>query len=285
MNRIDLSKIDWIKIQKQHDDGLSWTKIPSQIGISMTILKRAEKEGFIKKIIHAFHHSDITKEKIGTNTKNYLTKNPEKHNWRKFNRSKSVPCENLKKYFKSEGINFVEEFRPLLKRSFRIDIAFPDIKLGIEVNGNQHYDKDSELLPYYKERKRLIEGLGWDIIEIKARNVSRDLFKEDLVLYLIKKYGNLDSDYSSYVKEKIKRRKRSDHFSNLAISNFEKIHSVRIKLINESNIDFSKFGWVKKVADLLGINYQKINSWMKKYMLDFYNEKCFKKTDIFIKDK
>ena len=178
-----------------------------------------------------------------------------------------------------EGISFVEEFRPLLTRSFRIDIAFPDIKLGIEVNGNQHYDKNNELQSYYKERRRLIEELGWDIIEIKSRSVFVDLFKENLVLDLRKKYGNLNSDYSTYIKEKREVKKRSEYYSNLAILHFEKIHSVRIKLMYESDIDFSRFGWVKKVSDLLGISWQKINTWMKKYMFDFYNEKCYKKND------
>ena len=51
----------------------------------------------------------------------------------------------------------------------------------------------------------------------------------------------------------------------------------QIELILNSNIDFSKFGWVTKVALLLNKPPQKVNIWMKKYMPDFYNEKCFKK--------
>ena len=49
---------------------------------------------------------------------------------------------------------------------FSIDIAFPDIKFGIEVNGNQHYNSDGTLKPYYKERHDLIEKSGWILLEL-----------------------------------------------------------------------------------------------------------------------
>lgn len=33
---------------------------------------------------------------------------------------------------------------PLDDRSFSLDIAFPEKKIGIEVNGNQHYERNGE---------------------------------------------------------------------------------------------------------------------------------------------
>lgn len=50
-----------------------------------------------------------------------------------------------------------------------------------------------------------------------------------------------------------------------------------IKELMDSNIDFSKFGWVNKAAKILDKQPQKVNIWMKKYMPKFYEEKCFKK--------
>lgn len=49
----------------------------------------------------------------------------------------------------------------------------------------------------------------------------------------------------------------------------EKIH-----IIEQSNIDFSKFGWVTKVSQITGLLPQKVNVFMKKYMPDFYKN-CF----------
>ena len=50
-----------------------------------------------------------------------------------------------------------------------------------------------------------------------------------------------------------------------------------IDLVKNSNINFSKPGWVGKVSILIDKKPQKINGWMKKYMLEFYETKCFKR--------
>ena len=49
-----------------------------------------------------------------------------------------------------------------------------------------------------------------------------------------------------------------------------------IELIRKSDIDFTKFGWVNKVAKLINKKPQKINKWMKKYLPDILNY-AFKK--------
>lgn len=51
----------------------------------------------------------------------------------------------------------------------------------------------------------------------------------------------------------------------------------RIDLILNSNVDFTKYGWVSKVSTILKITPQKVSIWMKEHMLDFYNDNCFKK--------
>ena len=50
-----------------------------------------------------------------------------------------------------------------------------------------------------------------------------------------------------------------------------------ISVILNSGIDFSKHGWVSRVAPIIGCKVQKVNSWMKKYMTEFYNTHCFKR--------
>jgi len=62
--------------------------------------------------------------------------------------------------------NFVTEFSPLEDRFFAIDIVFPDLLFGIEVNGEQHYNRDRTLKKYYQERHDLIESKGWRILEL-----------------------------------------------------------------------------------------------------------------------
>jgi len=49
-----------------------------------------------------------------------------------------------------------------------------------------------------------------------------------------------------------------------------------INLVLNSNIDFSRFGWVGKIAIILNKKPQKINKWMKKWMPGLY-ETSFKR--------
>lgn len=60
-------------------------------------------------------------------------------------------------------------------------------------------------------------------------------------------------------------------------NNYKKSQEKYIDLILNSSIDFSKFGWVNKVAVIIKQKPQKVNAWMNKIMPAFYQEKCFKK--------
>lgn len=46
--------------------------------------------------------------------------------------------------------------------------------------------------------------------------------------------------------------------------------------IRLADIDFSKYGWVQKVSEILNITPQKVNRWMRNNMKDEY-EKSFKR--------
>ena len=87
------------------------------------------------------------KEKISEARKRYLQENKDKHPWRMSDKFKSIPCEKVKEFLTNNGIKFVEEWVPLDGRNYSIDIAFPDKKIGIEINGNQHYDRNGKLKP------------------------------------------------------------------------------------------------------------------------------------------
>lgn len=51
-----------------------------------------------------------------------------------------------------------------------------------------------------------------------------------------------------------------------------------VDMVITSDIDFSKYGWSGQVAKLLNKPPQKIAKWMRKYMCDFYESKCFKRS-------
>ena len=48
----------------------------------------------------------------------------------------------------------------------------------------------------------------------------------------------------------------------------------KLDILKNSDIDFSKFGWVSKAAKIIGIKDQAVNKWLKRMDPEFYKE-CF----------
>lgn len=167
---------------------------------------------------------------------------------------------------------------------YSIDFAWIDKKLAIEIDGAQHKKEE------YRERdakkdKLLIEN-GWKVLRIDWDNMVNDTktwikIAKDFVdnqvdhLILLKDIKGESLDFLllkqllgiSFKKDSIGR--------NLYIDS--KIIEKQKELIGNSNIDFSKTGWVQEVSKILQITPQKVTNWMKRNMYDFWEEKCFKR--------
>lgn len=140
-------------------------------------LSKAHKEGTVKSNLPSWSgkfHTDESKAILRKKRIEYLETNPDKHPWKRNSKFISEPCELLKKKLREAGLDFVEEYQPLRKRFFSLDISFPDKKIGIEVNGNQHYNPDKTLRKYYQDRHDLIVESGWTLIELPYLEVYRD---------------------------------------------------------------------------------------------------------------
>lgn len=155
-------------------------------------------------------HSEETRNKLSNIRKEYLKNNIDKIYWKTKDKFKSKPCEFVKDYLRNNNIKFIEEWQPLVDRYFSIDIAFPDIKFGIEINGGQHYDKNGKLKKYYQERHDLIVKEGWNLIELhytKAFNI--DIIKS---IIEFRKFED-QPDYSQFKKVKPKRTKKESEYT------------------------------------------------------------------------
>jgi len=128
--------------------------------------------------------TDEVKAKISKSRKKYLQDNPDKHPWKRNDKFISVPCETLKQKLRDAKIDFVEELSPLSTNAYSIDIAFPDIKLAIEVNGEQHYNRDGSLKPYYEKRNKTFEQAGWQCIQLHYTKCYSDNIVEELKTYM-----------------------------------------------------------------------------------------------------
>ena len=209
--------------------------------------------------------SDETKAKISEKRKKYLAENKESHVWKRKDKFKSVPCEKLKEILTGQGINFCEEFMPLPNRSFSIDIAFPHIKLGIEVNGNQHYNQDGALAPYYQERHDLITASGWTLLEIPYNKV----YNNDFITYI----QNIINDPSlklpkEFYKPYLKPYLKSKPISKLALKLQQDIE--KLELLKKSTINFKKYGWATKASLIIGVRPEKVTCWLKRMDAEFF---------------
>lgn len=212
---------------------------------------RRDENGKIKRVSHK--HSEKTKKKLSEQRKQWLIEHKDKHVWRRDSKFLSVPCENLKQYLTKKGISFVEEYEPFDDVHYSLDIAWPDEKIAIEVNGNQHYNFDGSLSKYYQKRHNLFENRGWKVFEIhysKCYNPKIEDFNDILKLPIY------DKDYvGKYLSKKEERKNQLIQYKENRLK--EKIEKenkekeIIRNLIYNSGIDFSKSTWSKQSIEYL----------------------------------
>lgn len=170
--------------------------------------KRKIKQNHIK----GYHHTQQTKQHMSELKKQFLTQHPQQHPWRSNTKFISKPCEDLKQFLKNNGINFYPEYsnsKQFNGHFYSIDIAFPNQKIAIEVNGFQHYNDDGTLKFNYAARHELLESLGWEVIEVPCTETYSKQFRDSL-LKLIKQKIDFKYDYTSLIEDK-KRKKLQQH--------------------------------------------------------------------------
>lgn len=151
-----------------------------------------------------------------------------------------------------------------------LDFAFAEFMVDFEIDGAQHrqpahIQKDST-------RDDFLIAKGWSIYRIEWAKLCEDTQESlnDLVRFLHSKNKDLRVFLKATAKIKpvpVKEKRRNT--ANARMN----------KLIN-ANIDFSKWGWVQRAADTLGMQPQKINPWMKRYfpemLAESFQKQCAK---------
>ena len=90
------------------------------------------------------------------------------------------------------------------------------MRIGIEINGNQHYESDGTLKKYYNDRHNLIESSGWKLYELHY-SICYD---KDVVLNVINNIEEnnkdiFDFDYDRYLIDKIEKNSVSDKYESV----------------------------------------------------------------------
>ena len=263
----------------QHDTKAgheSWNKGKTanddpRIAKSRDLRKQRIASGEIKCCGHA--HTEETKKLLSIKRKQYLAEHPDEYVWKRHSKFKSAPCEHLKNLLKAKEIFFVEEYLPFDDCAITLDIAFPDVKIAIEVNGNQHYNRDGSLADYYQARHNKLELAGWTVYELHYTQCYNIESLEDLLKLDIYNKDYVGKYFSSKEQRQLIKQQLADEQLARKQQKLIEIENKK-QLIISSNIDFTKFGWVKHVAKLLNINSQKVCHWMQKYLPEFYKN-CY----------
>jgi hypothetical protein len=222
--------------------------------VFLTIGKRPSK--FCSASCASKHsmNADVRK-KISDSRKKWLKENPENHPWKKNTKFKSDPCERLKSFLEKEKIIFISEYQPLLHKEkfYSIDIAIPHLKIGIEINGEQHYNRDKSLKTYYKKRHEEIEKSGWLLLEYHYSFC----YKDEKIYELIDSIKN-QLKFAKYEFEfsKIEKKEKEKKKIEPGLSKYEEVFN---------QLDLKKLGWVQKASKALGVSHTHVRRVQKKF--------------------
>ena len=290
---------DWNEVQKFLDETGRINLTLKRFSLSRTAFNNAVRDGLIVKNLKPRKHTKETKDKLSNIRKDFLRRNPDKHPWKTNDKFKSEPCEALKNFLRSKGFVFEEEYSEF-GRHYSIDIAFPKSKIAIEVNGNQHYNRDGSLKDYYQIRDNYFKNLGWTTLQIPYLKVYSDSFRNELLLRLqnmdLKDLCCENENVYVNVKEKVKENvnahvhthkyyycKNCGKKITKKLYNFTKmckgcrcdealknINIERVFIIAESNLDFTEWGVIKKLSLLLGMSQQYTGRWLRAYLPNLF---------------
>lgn len=130
------------------------------------------------------HHTEETKQKLSIAQTNYLIKN-NLNRWSNGHSHKRSYAEN---YFYDILSKYCIEQYSLEGTPYRIDFANIKNKIAIEIDGEQHYNLNGELIEHDKIRDKNLLKLGWQTIRIrwsnfkKLTNEEKEKFIENLIL-------------------------------------------------------------------------------------------------------
>ena len=167
--------------------------------------------------------------------------------------------------------------------NYSLDFAFENIKLDVELDGACHFDHGNNRILHDKERDKLLKDNGWTVYRISYREANEEtinnflkLLKTNSFEYKEKYFENelIFRDTIKSEKLKLLETIKQDKLKKKQIQE-DNIVLVLKELKFNSNIDFSKFGWVQLSYIFLkskniNIAPQKIRKYIKTHYPQFF---------------
>lgn len=244
------------------------------------ILKTCGNKNCIKKLQYKRTHSEETKEKMRQKRFEYLKLKLGKTAWEKRSNKQMSYLENwfytkiILKYELEKKYDIVNEY-PFYP--YFIDFAFLNIKLAVELDGACHFNNGDKRINSDIKKDKFLLNNGWTVFRISYKENNDNIINKFLNILnnIIVNDKLLEPKiYKGKINKIQKQRTQKEYYDEKRKNYILSQEKYKKQLLN-SNIDFSKFGWVSIVSKIINQKPQKVNVWMKKVMPEFYKEKCF----------
>ena len=218
-------------------------------------------------------HTEETKAKISAARRKYLNEHPDKVLFKLNHSSKeSFPEKYFRKWLKNEGLLEAQELQ--IDR-YTLDFAWPDKKIYLEIDGNQH--KQDWMQRHDKIRTDYLANLGWICIGRVDWAAFQQLNKRAKHLYLaeiksaivearfIEKFIS-KQDKKQMIRDEWKAQGKVNSLGRAVgsmLSNDE--WQRRLQLILNSNVDLTKFGWKEQVQKVTNLTRRQLNCTIKHF--------------------
>lgn len=150
-----------------HKNGITWNKgLTKETNESIAKAGKTLSESYAAgKFIPSQKgkvHTEEEKRKISESRKQYLLEHPEKVPYILNHHSKgdSYPEKYFKEVFDNAKIDYSQNY---YSNGYFLDFAWPDIKIYIEIDGEQHY-VDHRIVEHDKVRTQRLHELGWRLL-------------------------------------------------------------------------------------------------------------------------
>lgn len=151
-----------------------------------------------------------------------------------------------------------------MEHSYIPDFYVKTFNCFIEVKSKfiANWQKSINKVEYIKERYKFVK---W----IETEDECSTFELQDLACGFVPERKDENIEFW-LEKQKVQKEQKAQK-SRVNIS----LEKQRWDLLQNSDIDFSKFGWVKEVAKLFGTAENKAGSYVRKHYPEFYEQKCF----------
>ena len=130
-------------------------------------------------------HTEETKKKISEARIKFLHENPDMvpYKLNHYSKGRSYAEEYWKVILDSNNLVYEEQYQI---GPYQLDFAFPDLKIDLEIDGDQHH-LDKRVVESDKRRNIYLENLGWTIVRVKWSEYKRLTDKKEYVSLILNK--------------------------------------------------------------------------------------------------